>query len=223
MDNPGLSCWMTGVFGQAAVTSCSLLTDLHVINEAGVAPKALEVALAEVSETWGRVGLRLMWSFPPASPSTRDGRSVIVIIRRELSKLPASSAANAHGRVRRPLGWLVFGPDGQPGSLIEVSLAMITSLADSGSYLNFKVATLPDFARNPIIGRGLGRVVAHELGHWLMGRGHSNRGLMKAKFNAHDLTQLGLLQLPRAWMAADANVPGAVSAGCVPWALHRLK
>ena len=50
-----------------------------------------------------------------------------------------------------------------------------------------------------MVGRGLGRVVAHELGHWLAGRGHMQFGVMKPAFDSRDLVQSIMPLLPPAW------------------------
>jgi hypothetical protein len=64
------------------------------------------------------------------------------------------------------------------------------------------VAGLPVFLHEILLGRGLGRVVAHEIGHWLGGRGHVQEGLMKPMFDDHDLVESDTPRLPRTWTAA---------------------
>ena len=53
------------------------------------------------------------------------------------------------------------------------------SLVMSGSYMDKPISQLPLSTQGHVVGLGLGRVVAHEIGHWLMGSGHTEEGLMR--------------------------------------------
>ena len=44
----------------------------------------------------------------------------------------------------------------------------------------------------------------HELGHWLVGRGHMQEGLMRPTFDDRDLVEWNFPRLPRPWTAAGA-------------------
>jgi len=83
-----------------------------------------------------------------------------------------------------------------------VSFEAITGLVMGGSYMDQPVGKLPTFIQRVLLGRGLGRVVAHELGHWLGGRGHVEQGLMKPMFDDRDLVERDTPRLPRTWTAA---------------------
>ena len=90
-----------------------------------------DAAEAEAGTIWASAGLRLVWTLPPVPLDITDGRTVVVIVRRALS-LPATvDAFNPRARSHVPLGWLVFGEDGRPGILIEVSFQALTSLVMS--------------------------------------------------------------------------------------------
>ena len=111
------------------------------------------------------------------------------------------------------LGQVPFGDDG-PGNLIEVSFEAVTDVVMRSSYLNRPVAKLPDFLQQVLLGRGVGRVVAHEIGHWLAGRGHARDGLMKPTLGNEDLVALKRPRLPRPWMAAGAGMLTATASRC---------
>jgi hypothetical protein len=173
---------------------------LHVLNEAGAPTAAVEAATDEATEIWARAGVRVTFTSPPTPFSLTDGRTVLVIIRRGLAAQPATTlAASAKGKVRRPLGWLTFDAQGRPGSLMEVSLEATTALVQRGMFLDKPMKALPEQAQAAFLGRGLGRVIAHELGHWLMGRGHAELGLMKRSFGTTDLIEPQSPQLPCEW------------------------
>ena len=85
--------------------------------------------------------------------------------------------------------------------MIEVSFDAVTGLVMAGSQFDRPIPTLPLVNRLAMVGRGLGRVVAHELGHWLAGRGHVQFGVMKAGFDSRDLVESIMPLLPPAWRA----------------------
>ena len=188
---------------------------LHVINEASTSPETLHAAILETNAIWGAAGLRLMWTFPPAALDLTDNRTVVVIIRRGPTRPPTIRAVSASSHDMPLLGQVPFGEDG-PGNLIEVSFQAITALVMGGSYLNRPVAKLPDFLQQVLLGRGVGRVVAHEIGHWLAGRGHVRDGLMKPALGSEDLVAWKRPGLPPAWTAPHAGLLTGASSRCVP-------
>ena len=195
--------------------SSSRVLRLHVINAASASPQTLHTAILEASAIWATAGLRLTWTFPPAPVDLTDNRTVVVMIQRGLKPPPTLSAIRSKGPALPLLGQVPFGEDG-PGNLIEVSFEAITSLVMGSSYLNKPVAKLPYFLQWLLLGRGLGRVLAHELGHWLVGRGHMQEGLMRPTFGDRDLVEWNSPRLPPAWTAAGAGVLMARFSRCEP-------
>jgi hypothetical protein len=100
-----------------------------------------------------------------------------------------------------------------------VSFELLTSFVMSGSHLNKPVSAFPNLAPG-LLGRGLGRVLAHEIGHWLMGRGHTRGGLMRPRFNIDDLVGSIVPHLPRTWTAATSSLRLPLSSGCELDASH---
>jgi hypothetical protein len=185
---------------------------VYVINEAGALDPTLNAAKAEAGAIWASAGVRLVWISPPIPLDEPVGRTVVVIIRRALSRPAKADPADAHAGSHPSIGWVRFGDDGRPG-YIEVSFELLTSLVMSGSHLDKPVSAFPGLAPG-LVGRGLGRVVAHEIGHWLMGRGHTRGGLMRPRFNIDDLIGSIVPHPPRTWTAATASRRLAQSSGC---------
>ena len=115
---------------------------VHLVNEAGAAPRTLDGAMAEASTIWASAGLRLRWSLPPAPFDVMNGRTVVVVVRRSQLSRRDVDAADTHAS-HPPLGRLMFREDGRPGHLIEVSLEALTSLIMDGSLLDRPIAALP--------------------------------------------------------------------------------
>jgi hypothetical protein len=178
------------------VPASSRALRIHVINEAGAAQQTLDAAQAEAATIWANGGLRLVWTFPPAPLELRDGQTVVVVVRRALSLPATTDGADLRTCAHPSLGQIRFGVDRRPANLIEVSFRELMSLVMSGSYMDRPISEIPISAQRHVVGLGLGRVVAHEIGHWLMGSGHTERGLMRPRFNVRDLVGLKGPRLP---------------------------
>jgi hypothetical protein len=99
------------------------------------------------------------------------------------------------------LGAIVF-LDGHVNAenTIVLSIDAITRLVDETYWLNRRVADWPAGVEQELVGRAAGRVLAHEIGHYLLGwRAHTPDGLMRAGFGASallDPARLGF-EIPR--------------------------
>jgi hypothetical protein len=210
MASPSLASAMTS----ALCASPSPSVRLFVVNEAGVDRETLGAAFRETDAIWARAGLRFIWAGPPETFTPRERHTVVVLIRRILVRSRASSTADAKKRNRTPLGWVPFGEDGRPANLIEISLQAITALVMRGEHINRPIHLLPAFGQRPLVGRGLGRVIAHEIGHWLVGGPHASDGLMRPRIGSPDLVTPIAPALPVEWVAAGAAQLLARSSHC---------
>jgi hypothetical protein len=175
-----------------------------LIDVAGVVPRTLDDARAEVAKIWSTAGLSLTWSVPSKGFEITDPGTVIVIVRRTLSRHSAVKSDSARAVPDPALGWVLFDGDDNRG-VVEVSTDAITAVINQGVLGSKSVPTLPRKTQMDLLGRGLGRVIAHELGHWLTGRAHTRGGLMKPSLNAQDLTDWAAPPLPRAWTAGGCE------------------
>jgi hypothetical protein len=178
---------------------------IHLINEASVIPQTLDDAEAEAAKIWTTAGLRLTWTAPPMNFDVADPGTVVVIVRRALSRPPGVKSGRSRGSPDAALGWILFDSDDTRG-FVEVSFDAITALVMEGIYLrDTRVRDLPHQAQKDLLGRGLGRVIAHEIGHWRMGRAHTRSGLMKASLNTQDLIDWAAARLPGAWTLSECS------------------
>lgn len=177
---------------------------IHLIDAAGVVPRTLDDARAEVARIWSTAGLRLTWTVPPMGFEITYPGTVVVIVRRALSRHSAVKSDTSHGVPDTALGWVLFDGDDKRG-VVEVSIDAITAVVMEGDLGNKSVLTLPRQTQKNLLGRGLGRVIAHEIGHWRMGRAHMRGGLMKASLNARDLIDWAAPSLPRGWTAGQCE------------------
>ena len=186
--------------------SAPALRDLriHLIAGAGVDPRTLDDAREEAAKIWTTAGLRLTWTVPPMGFDISDPETVVLIVRRTLSRHSSVKSDSSRRMTDAALGWVLFDGDGKRG-LVEVSTEATTGVVMEGVLGDKSVLTLPRQIQNHLLGRGLGRVIAHEIGHWRMGREHMHGGLMKASLNARDLTDWAAPPLPREWTAGDCG------------------
>jgi hypothetical protein len=175
---------------------------IHLIDVAGVVRRTLDIARSEVAKIWTTAGLRLTWTVPASGLEITDPATVVVIVRGALSRHSAVKPDSSRGVPGPALGWVLFDGDDHRG-VVEVSLDAITTVAMKGLLGDKSVLTLPRKTQLDLLGRGLGRVIAHEVGHWLMGRGHTRGGLMKASLTARDLIDWAAPPLPRGWTGGE--------------------
>jgi hypothetical protein len=177
---------------------------IHLINGAGVVPRTLDDAKAEVAKIWTTAGLRLTWTVPPMGFEITDPGTVVVVVRRTLSRHSGVKSDGSSGVKDAALGWVLFDGDDKRG-FVEVSIDAITAVVRDGVLGGKRVPNLPRQNQINLLGRGLGRVIAHEIGHWRMGRAHTRGGLMKASLNPQDLIEWAAPPLPRGWTAGECE------------------
>ena len=85
---------------------------------------------------------------------------------------------------RHTLGRVILVTPDRPSRLIELSLPAVTTSVQGESLFGRPIRDLPAASRELALGRALGRVLAHEIGHWLFGRAHTPDGLMRASIRA---------------------------------------
>ncbi len=155
---------------------------------------AREAVIREAAVIWGRCGVTLEWLPGFAGRPERDRQLRVLIIPR-----PGAVKENTP----QDVGELLRLNDGE-----AVAIASI----DRARHVVEKAAA-PGFdppARwsDNVLGVVLGRVVAHEIGHYLLGTStHAGRGLMRARFTAQEFADLrfGTFALDAdaaAWLAA---------------------
>lgn len=142
-------------------------------------PLTLATAVAEADTLWSAYGVSIAAADDCSAPA------VTPIIRVTLiASLPqvARRRFPARGRdayERRPLGAIAFDADGEPSPFVSIFLGDILRLIAGARILGVREPDWPPILREQIVGRVVGRVLAHEIGHYLLRtRGHSG-GLMR--------------------------------------------
>jgi hypothetical protein len=85
------------------------------------------------------------------------------------------------------LGAIAF-IDGSPGRVLTVFVDAIVRLVATARLMGATEAQWPVCIRDQVLARAIGRVIAHEIGHYVLGtRGHAATGLMRAQHTADEL------------------------------------
>lgn len=132
--------------------------------------------VAEVSRIWTRSGVEVAWTPPGGSVPTNDAVSVRVLVVSR--RAPGTRAEHTW-----PVAELVPGADGHP--------VAVASLEAAGLVLRVTGHTgEPESLVRRRLGVVLGRAVAHEIGHALLGPNHDRHGLMRARIDAAEFADL---------------------------------
>ncbi len=160
---------------------------VHLTIDAASVPAPIQqAALAEVSRLWAPYGFDVGPDVPGGT--IRSGIAIRIVCDMQ-----------RHDRGDE-LGEIQFDADGTPSPTVTILYGAVAHLAQGAEVLGTNPAELPVRARDGAIGRAVGRVLAHEIGHFLLrSPHHPDSGLMRARFDAAALTSpdAGLFQLTR--------------------------
>jgi hypothetical protein len=139
-------------------------------------------ALEEAASIWSTVGITVQWR--RVDPTiTRDSPNLMVIVDDEIGASRDDGVS---------LGWITFDASGLPERTIHLSRLNGARLLDTVN----KYSSLPMRAQETLVGRALGRALAHEIGHYLLQTpAHSSVGLMRARRSVDDffsITRYGM-------------------------------
>jgi hypothetical protein len=142
-------------------------------------PAQLRAMSEEASAIWHRYGVSLLWVTGDTVPGHRRPQMMLTVVDQSTGETDGPAAR------ARPLGGIVFF-EGRllAEARISVSVDAISEVVESGTWLGRDVLALPGTVRYALVGRALGRVLAHEIGHYLLAwRNHAAKGLMRPSFS----------------------------------------
>jgi hypothetical protein len=145
-----------------------------VIVGRGVAPALVSRILDETDAIWRGSGFSFVWQRSAGLPTTLS--------------VTIDDAPSVHLDGQTTLGWIQFGDNDVPAPEIHLSYANAVSLLEQARGIVGPVAQMPRAERETLLGRAMGRALAHEMGHYLMAsKAHTPKGLMATKRSASDL------------------------------------
>jgi hypothetical protein len=176
----------------AGLAAPPLMVTVHAAR--GISPLMVKGALEEAAAIWRRPGVTLTWRIDdeaavvempgaPRKPARNDdctlpfGLAVDVVIE---------DGPPTGENYLAPIGWIVFD-ENTPRPEIHLSHSNALEILVS-AYGRGGVNQMTILQRRTYMSRALGRALAHEVGHYLLGsKQHTTRGLMKARQTASDM------------------------------------
>lgn len=176
---------MTGTIA-VALMAAGLLGDstpiriwLQIVPAASIRKDALERVAAETRSIWAPYNVIVLPTFALSDLDRREGDHRIRLIVRDA---PANRIDGRAPRGFRGLASITFdGP--APSDVVYASIDCARAAVGAAG-----LEGLAPEVRSRLAARLLGRAVAHELGHYILGsKAHSKRGLMRASFGPAEL------------------------------------
>jgi hypothetical protein len=175
------------------------------VSAAATVPSSLvALTIAEAESIFRSAGISFMWRFGPPALAT-------------LNVVIGDAVGSASGDVTA-LGWIAF-EDGHPDQQIYLSHGnAVKFLLDSRGVVGL-TTNMPRAEREVMLGRVMGRALAHELGHYLLAtKVHTPKGLLKAvrsaqEFFASDRTRFQLSPGQRGEIAMRLNGEALLASG----------
>jgi len=163
-----IAIWLTALTLVAANASPTPIA-VAVVAPRGVTDSLVNRICAEAAAIWAPAGIALEWNRGAPQHEAR-GLTIEVTIDDRPTALSRDGA----------LGWVTFTTDG-PERFIHLSRVSAEDLLHTTPWLNDATIT----SHEALIGRALGRTLAHELGHYILrSKVHTERGLMRAAWTS---------------------------------------
>jgi hypothetical protein len=154
----------------------------------GVSPRLASQILAEAAAIWRPAGVTFSWrrTARTALPFERASDAVSYLADTLRVTIGNNRGVGRDGRL--PLGWITFDDVARPEQEIYVSHANALAMLIDARGVVGVVDQMPVSQHEVLLGRAMGRALAHELGHYLLAsKVHTPKGLMKAALTAVEL------------------------------------
>jgi hypothetical protein len=151
----------------AAETPAPTIVLKVLLTHQPVRPAVLESTMREAASVWSEAGIHLRWRDAGGAPDRAAGSALHVVV---------AESCPEHNPAVMPLAWIIF-TDGVATPRIVLcyrNAEKLLGLAGSAA------ESVPSVVHDAIIARMMGRAVAHEIGHYLLGPQHATAGLMRS-------------------------------------------
>ena len=170
---------LVAAVGSIPAPSPQVTLAVNVSQALPMPPAQLRAMGEETSAIWSGYGVALVWTTDGADLGQARPHLTLTVVDTSTSEIDGPAPSGG------PLGGAVFLEGRMSAETrISVSVDAVSALIENGTWLGRDVRALPTSVRNQLVGRALGRVLAHELGHYLLAwRRHSDQGLMRPSFS----------------------------------------
>lgn len=175
--------WLpTADLPRATAVPCAVALEVQVQAHLQWGSLEWHLFTGEVEHVWAPYGVTFCWAEGPRGCEGIEARVRVLVA----DDLPVSAVAET---ARRPVvGRITFHGDA-PGSEIVLSLSAARHLVVHATLGGRPISEWPSAIAEHFVPRVMGRALAHEIGHYVLGtRDHASRGLMSASFRPDDVT-----------------------------------
>jgi hypothetical protein len=156
-----------------------LTVHLSVDQNGGLSALQLQLAIDEVRKIWSDAHVAVTSGAYGEPHAPEEAAISLRILGTPLT------VENGGDRI---LGWVTPGANGRSAPLLLVSLGAVSEAVLSTEAFDKPVKQLTRALQDRLIAQAIGRVAAHELGHYLLrNAGHHDRGLMRPRYIALEL------------------------------------
>jgi hypothetical protein len=143
--------------------------------------QAIDQMVRETQQIWSSLDVRIVWNDSPrGSLAGADGGLIVFL---EEQSAPPAQQIPVLASLGQPL-------DPCGGALAHVWVRNIRGFTESVVVGGKRFENLPNALADVILGRALGRALAHEIGHYLLGTGqHASHGLLRSTFEPYELLE----------------------------------
>jgi hypothetical protein len=168
-----------------AVVAASVHARIALVLDARLPASVSRAALEEAAAIWAPYGVTIASPETPAPCPMPDALEAVLTVRIEDTTAWTSVWSGPFASIR----FL----NGVPETTIRLHYGNLTRLGLAALVLDgAREPQWPRTLRDRVLARMIGRVVAHEIGHWLLRtRGHSATGLMRAVQGVGELAEPG--------------------------------
>jgi len=178
---------------RAPVVPCAVAVEVQVQAHLQWGSVEWHLFTGEVERVWEPYGVTLCWAEGPRGCEGVEARVRVLIA----DDLPASAIRET---ARQPVVGRITFHAGAPGSDIVLSLTSARTLVVRATLGGRPISDWPTAIAAHFIPLVMGRALAHEIGHYVLGtREHASRGLMSSSFRPDEVTFGGVTRfsLPR--------------------------
>ena len=141
--------------------------------------------LREADEIWRRAGVTFAWQVAPLPTAPYLRAITLAPYRPSTLRVIVDDEVGRTVESGVPIGWVVFDDERTPEPDVHVSRANALRLLGLASPLVGRVDDMPRLQQEMLLGRAMGRALAHELGHYLLSsKAHAARGVMQGTLSA---------------------------------------
>jgi len=160
-----------------AVLETPSAVHIRIDQDGRLSAQDLRIVIREIGNIWGAAGVRVT-SGRYADP-VAAGRALISL---------RIVGEQWHRGGRTVLGWVTADVHEQQTPTIFISHSGVRALLATARFRDRALTPLPVILRERLTAQAIGRVAAHELGHYfLQSRHHQERGLMRANYMTTEL------------------------------------